>query len=218
LEETYGEITPEHLAENEAALSKPWDPETPTEDVFDQAREIRAFATVGGEDIPAGTVVRKLVAVFRSSGVMDEACADWDKKDTADKTLDNLRTHMRTYNTRRKSNRTTADAGYGTANAAAQQPPAQPPNLNDLVQRAVQQALGANNAGNPTNVGVEYSYCWSHGLIRNPNHTSRTCTTRAEGHQEAATLDNMMGGNNTIRRHRNECAAYRHPNRNGDQE
>ncbi len=41
-------------------------------------------------------------------------------------------------------------------------------------------------------------YCWSHGLGKNPEHTSRKCRHPKEGHQETATADNMEGGNNTI--------------------
>jgi hypothetical protein len=31
-------------------------------------------------------------------------------------------------------------------------------------------------------------YCWSHGYQIHADHTSMTCTRRAEGHQEAATI------------------------------
>ena len=51
--------------------------------------------------------------------------------------------------------------------------------------------------------GAKY-YCWTHGLSDNKDHTSRPCTNKATGHKEDATLSNMMGGNNTIRRKRSE--------------
>ena len=37
-------------------------------------------------------------------------------------------------------------------------------------------------------------YCWTHGYLVPPNHTSLTCRKRKPGHQEAATRDNNMGG------------------------
>lgn len=39
-------------------------------------------------------------------------------------------------------------------------------------------------------------YCWSHGFSNNPRHTSSTCRNKKEGHQDAATKDNRMGGSN----------------------
>jgi hypothetical protein len=38
------------------------------------------------------------------------------------------------------------------------------------------------------------NYCWSHGYQIHEDHTSMTCTRRAEGNKEAATKDNNMGG------------------------
>lgn len=37
-------------------------------------------------------------------------------------------------------------------------------------------------------------YCWTHGFKVKKGHTSKTCTQRAEGHQEKATRRNTMGG------------------------
>ena len=39
------------------------------------------------------------------------------------------------------------------------------------------------------------SYCWTHGVTNNPSHTSQTCRNPAQGHQQNATVTNMMGGN-----------------------
>ena len=46
----------------------------------------------------------------------------------------------------------------------------------------------------PTDRG---SYCWTHGYLVGKSHTSKTCTTPAQGHQAEATRDNTMGGNET---------------------
>ena len=54
-------------------------------------------------------------------------------------------------------------------------------------------------------------YCWSHGLNR--THKSCDCTWREPGHQMTATLDNMMGGKNTIARKKGERAIYKPPAR-----
>ena len=51
------------------------------------------------------------------------------------------------------------------------------------------------------------------GLGRNADHTSKTCNKPAKGHQRQATVLNMMGGNNTIRRSRGEAPIYKRPER-----
>jgi Tfp pilus assembly major pilin PilA len=38
------------------------------------------------------------------------------------------------------------------------------------------------------------SYCWSHGYQVAKSHTSATCNVRKNGHQEAATKIDTMGG------------------------
>ena len=38
------------------------------------------------------------------------------------------------------------------------------------------------------------AYCHSHGRTFNPNHTSKTCVQRKNGHKQNATLHNRMGG------------------------
>jgi hypothetical protein len=41
----------------------------------------------------------------------------------------------------------------------------------------------------------EITYCHSHGITSNLWHNSTTCSRKKEGHKEAATLTNKMGGN-----------------------
>ena len=39
------------------------------------------------------------------------------------------------------------------------------------------------------------SYCWTHGYLVARNHTSANCRNKKPGHQDAATRENNMGGN-----------------------
>ena len=52
-------------------------------------------------------------------------------------------------------------------------------------------------------------HCWSHGL--NKTHKSCDCNWPEPGHQKAATVDNMLGGKNTISRIKGERAIYKPP-------
>jgi hypothetical protein len=54
-------------------------------------------------------------------------------------------------------------------------------------------AQANTNTRAPTTRGK--SFCWTHGITSNMDHTSLSCKFPAEGHQTAATLTNQMGGN-----------------------
>ena len=220
---SYGTVTPEDLEENEAELSTEWDPTTPTEIVFDNANKVMVFATSAGEAIPQGKVVRTLLKVFEKSGVLGDAVKDWKKKTAVQQTPALMRLHFRTYNKRRlKDSTTAAQQGFGTANAATNNEQSQ---VLAYVQQLLAQntggepvtlqALLANNRGPPSNNSNpgEHYYCWSHGLSTNCEHTSGSCTSPADGHKATASLNDMMGGNPTIKRRRGERAVYRRPER-----
>lgn len=117
LEVTCGAITHEDLTANELALTTPWDPTTPTETVFDRVNEIRAFATAGNDNITALKAMRETLKVFKNSGVLADACKDWDKVPEANKTLPAMRLHFKTHNKRRIKDQTTAsENGHNKTN------------------------------------------------------------------------------------------------------
>ena len=66
--------------------------------------------------------------------------------------------------------------------------------------------LGGYNSVNATQqtetnpVSTTLMYCWSCGLNRMHNGTQCPTRKRKLGHKEEATVDNMMGGNNIIKR------------------
>ena len=93
----------------------------------------------------------------------------------------------------------------------ANQPPPSPPapsaamnalteaDLDKIVNRLkVKSTLApttyTNVAQGKDDKGRDITYCHTHGWTRNLDHNSKTCTRRAEGHKEAATLTNKMGG------------------------
>jgi hypothetical protein len=45
---------------------------------------------------------------------------------------------------------------------------------------------------------IANTYCWTHGISRNPQHTSTTCEHPGEGHQRTATMTNQMGGSTRV--------------------
>lgn len=221
LNTTYGAITEDDLEKNEASLDTPWDPSTPTETAFSHADACQEFALAGEDEISDHKYIRANLKKFEASGVLEDACSDWRKKAVGDRTKANMKTHFRRYNQDRLRRLSAADVGFGNAAANAAQE-AVPETIEQVVARMLAAQGGTNRNGNQGRQGGQVNpnqlmacihYCWTHGLGRDPNHTSPTCTRQANGHRCDATLDNMMGGNDKIRRARGDRAIYRPPNR-----
>ena len=83
--------------------------------------------------------------------------------------------------------------GYNSANAAAATTGANP--------------TVSNNSNRIVPAGM--GYCFTHGLTYNEAHTSETCNHPCPEHDRTATMFNMKGGNNMIKRLPNEGIVYR---------
>ena len=197
LETNYGTINQDDLTQNALELEAEWDPETPIETVFTKVLQCQRFATAGGDPISDLTVLRNTLDVFERSGALEDAITDWRKKAVADRTWTNFQTHFKQANRECKRKATSKEAGYAAANAAS----------------ATTNTAPVQAAAAPTN-DSKMHYCWTHGYGFNASHTSASCTNKAAGHIDTATVDNMQGGNNKIRRRRGEQAVYRPPNAN----
>jgi hypothetical protein len=159
------------------------------------------FAAAGDDAISNANKVRLTLKAVEKSGVLKDAITDWRKKPAAERTWANLPAHLVTYNKERTCKITATQAGFNSANATTQQ-----------------QRSNAPPPQNSANVGnVKLYYCFTHGLGKNPDHTSLTCTNPCPEHKKEATVDNMMGGNNTICRCHNERSIILHPMCNNNQ-
>ena len=189
LVEEYGTPTQAEIEDNRAKLTETWNPDTGIISLWAKITDIRAYATMAEEDITDAVTMRLTLGVLEKSGVFSTAISMWNKKDTADKTWTNFKTHFAAEDKERRRLLTSAQGGYqepGSETAASaeddnkKKPPAKDPPY----------ILTDNN--------VKMYYCWTHGLGKNRNHTSCTCKNKAEGHKDEATADNMMGGCNKI--------------------
>lgn len=192
LETTYGSVIEADLTKNLEDIQKQWSPEQPLEDLFKQIRICRAFAE-GHDTITEKSAVRYALTNLENTGVFKEAVKEWKTKDENQKTWTNFKSHFQEANKLRLEEMTTSQAGF----------------MAKEEQKTNSNTSKSTDTSNQTPTLPEYSYCWTHGLCKNTNHTSATCQKRAEGHNVNATLDNMMGGNNTIRRRSNETAIFK---------
>jgi hypothetical protein len=170
--QNYGQITHNDLRENLELLKKPWDPDTPIEQVFEHGTFCRKFATEGQDPISDTAYLVNLVQIFENSGVLDKAVEDWERKPTAQQTLTNAIQHFKNANKHRLVKESKQTKSVLAANTATQAP----------------------TINKPT--GLEgYSYCWSHGICK---HGGLECTNPRESHCPDATWSHRKGGSTNV--------------------
>ena len=171
---TYGEVTADELEANLVALRAPWDPSQPIVGLWSRQTELQLFS-VGHDDITWPTVVRTTVGILEAMGTYPDTIREWRMRAPAQHTWPAL---MAAFNHADKEYR--RQATVSTQHYA---------NLARVTQ-----------PGTTTPAVPHPWYCFTHGVTWQADHTSLLCDYKCEGHKDAATLTNMMGGNNTIRR------------------
>ena len=187
LRNTYGAITTDDLEANFSRLSTPWDPTTPIETIFTNVRDCMSFANDGGDPISDAQAMREVLKTIEASGVLDKAVEDWRLQAAAARTFANLLPFFCPRNQERLCIQALKGNKYSANKASSNDPSKQ---LMDIL-----------------------AYCWTHGASTNVEHTSATCSNPAPGHDKSATITDMKGGNNTIRRKPGERSIYVKPPR-----
>jgi hypothetical protein len=193
---TYGHITFDQLEQNMDNLDRIWDPAEPIEIIWTTVRKCRLFAAEGLDPITEATTVRKTLSMLTKTGVFAEGIRDWRKLPPTDWTWKNFMKHFTLANKERQRIITSDSAGYHGANTAT--------------QLALAAAITAAGHSQVTPTPTSFYYCWSHGLSKNPLHTSATCNNKAVGHILDSSLTNMKGGCNNIQRNRDEPRVFVH--------
>lgn len=170
------------LTTNRQRLGSPWNPDDGIEGLFVRVTECQALATEGAEPITQTEVQRVLLEVIDATGAFIDDVKAWRRVKLAEQKWGYFQTFFTDAASERNKRMleaaagvTAGSAGYHGAHAAVPAP--------------------STRSDKPI-----YSYCWTHGKLLNLQHTSHTCKTKAAGHQDAASLDNMMGGCTTIYR------------------
>jgi hypothetical protein len=194
---TYGTIKQSDIEANREKLLAPWKMEDPIESLWDRIDVAQRFATQAGQPLPDESAIYLTLEVLTKTGVLPLAIRDWKKKATADKTLANFKLHFTSEIEEYNLQLTARSTGYHGAHGAIINPPVP----NEPATTNPDHAAAATFLPAPAHIttnGVEFYYCWTHGLGKNRAHTSATCNNKSEGHQETATADKMLGGNDRI--------------------
>jgi hypothetical protein len=189
------------LDENRKQLEVPWDAALPIDTLFARMNRCKTFAEAGGEVLGDSQLTYAGLLLIEKTGLFTEACRLWRMKPQATRTYALFQTYF--YAAHRELTKTTASAGYHSANA---------------VKDAAYEKLAAEFAAYKSEVNKknaksvpntppkpklatdkkDMTYCWTHGFMSNTKHTSATCKSRGTGHVDESTGDNQMGGCATI--------------------
>ena len=200
----YGTMTPEELERDRAALSEPWNFDSPIEDLWVKLSNIQRVATLGNVPIPDITVVTLPLAMIEKTGLLATTTEKFRLRPVNEWTSIALfKREFQLGNNKERIRRLTAeDAGYHGAHNAT--PNTTTPSGAVAAVAVTPTPTAAAVVTPPAasrHVSVEGGkmyYCWTHGLSAHRNHTSLTCLDKAEGHKDDATAFRMRGGNNTI--------------------
>ena len=182
LVDEYGTISEMDLENNRDKLSEAWDPTDDFETIVTRIRDVKLFAKAGEEEVTDNQALRLTIAMFERENIFEQDVDDWHRLKKAEKTMEKFKDMFRAASKAYGRKMTTKKAGFDGAALAATQVPV---------------CLPTNSKAPRVEVdSYPLFYCWSHGLGPSKFHTSLTCRKKKEGHQDAATITNMMGGSN----------------------
>ena len=200
LVDNYAEIDADALTKNMEDLKLPWEPNDTMEPLWQRGNKAQRVANAGNDPITDASLLRIYRDLLHSSGLFPLDIRDWDRLPVAQRTLDNFKTTFNRANKTRIKTMTSSQLGQANFLGATTTPTG-----------SAFSAVTATTAP-PTNNGpycvlcrdknnnwTPMYYCWTHGLGNNEKRTSLSCTRKAEGHKEDATVVNMLGGNNSVR-------------------
>ena len=175
-----------------AKLDTPWNPSEPIEALWTRLMKLKRFSVGTSEEIHDDAIIEHTLIMFEASGLLSQAVYSW-KMPIPTSTYAEFQTHFEHANKMRLQTLTASQVGFQTALLAQQQ-------ARLITQQ--QAALIAQQQPSPTipprnlSGDKQVFYCWSHGMSKNPFHTSQLCRTRKQGHKDDATLFNIKGGHN----------------------
>ena len=118
--DTYAEITPSEMMENQTMMNKAWDPSLPIEVLFKQIQDASAFADRGGAAFSTAQIVNTAYTLVFNTGLFYDECKEWRKRTLPlRKDWPSFKQHFtEAYNDWKTTQRNTARTRSHTANAA----------------------------------------------------------------------------------------------------
>lgn len=115
---TYGKLTPQRLSENHQAMTKPWNPNMPFEDLIDQIEVATDMATEGNQAYTDAQVLNIAYTQVYNTGLYFDECKTWNAKPVADKTWENFKLHFLEAQTELRTQQQATSGRHGFGNWA----------------------------------------------------------------------------------------------------
>jgi hypothetical protein len=220
--QAYGKLTPQTLVDNQTAMQRPWDPNTPFKTLIKQIKDAMEVADAATQAFTDAQILTLAYTLVYNTGLYFDECKAWNAKSATDKTWDlfkiffshaqaKLRLQQQATSSRNgfsayindQENQTNETlANMSTAQAADRQAFCQLVTTNSELAEQLWTALADISSlknlvlnKQPRKPRTPHnSYCWSHGFRVANNHTSQSCKNQRAGHQTSATKDDIMGG------------------------
>ncbi|GKY93435.1 hypothetical protein MPSEU_000311100 [Mayamaea pseudoterrestris] len=192
IKDEYGTATPQLIEANYAQASEPFNLDESIETYTGKMERIRRLAAATNDPMTDAALIRFAVAAMTATS---QFCQDLHTRSIEQQipnqpaeTWENFVAWLKRVDKARRIEKTATDAGFqAQANHAA------------TIAAAVQEHNRAHPPHQPAAAATGSSnaprikkYCHTHGHC---GHTSKDCNRRAPGHQENATKNNKMGGN-----------------------
>ena len=98
LTSTYGQITPQELADREDALKNlTYDPSKPVDLIFNQVTKFKELCDLCSNSKTDPQLVQLAYLIFNKTRVFTDALKEWNKLPGSDRTYDKMKVHMRTH-------------------------------------------------------------------------------------------------------------------------
>ena len=118
LYDTYGDLTPTELEDNDARMKTAYDPTTPIETLYDQIEQAVDIAEAGHQPYTNAQVLTRAYNIILQTGLFTDACREWRNKPRADKTWERFKIHFaQAHKDLRQQEDTAAKTGMHAANA-----------------------------------------------------------------------------------------------------
>ena len=94
LYDTYGDITPSELEDNDDRMRLPYDPTQPMETLYNQIEQAVDIAEAGQQPYTNKQVLTRAYNLILQTGLFTDPCREWRHKLPADKTWNNFKIHF----------------------------------------------------------------------------------------------------------------------------
>lgn len=196
--QVYKEVTNKQLEDNEDDLIAPWNTTDPLSKILVRFNRCKSFAR-DHRPLSQQTITGKFLRVVTESEAFPRDVRDWNERtapagETETQKWKAIVAHFNKAEKYRKLTSNTKDKGY-SANKIEKKDGENKENETYWP--------GTRDKNSDSGKHLPRFYCWTHGLCY--THSSKNCNKPDEGHEKTATLDDMMMGNYTIWRRKDEA-------------